>query len=92
MSTVGPRPYMVGEDKVLENEVDGYRVRRFIKPGITGWAAINGYRGGTDNLPLMIDRTKHDIWYLENWNLWLDIKIIIITIWQMITFNIPKAY
>ena len=92
MSTVGPRPHMVGEDEMLEKNVNRYRIRRFVKPGITGWAAINGYRGGTDDLDLMGKRTELDIWYLENWTVWLDIKIMIITVWQMITFRIPKAY
>ena len=53
MSTVGPRPHMVGEDSVLEKQVARYRIRRFVKPGITGWAAINGLRGGTENLKLI---------------------------------------
>jgi putative colanic acid biosysnthesis UDP-glucose lipid carrier transferase len=92
MSTVGPRPHMVGEDQELADRVINYRVRRFIKPGITGFAAIKGYRGGTDDIKLMSKRTDHDIWYLENWSLWLDIKIIATTIWQMVTFRIPKAY
>ena len=92
MSTVGPRPHMVGEDRELETRVNHYRVRRFVKPGITGFAAIKGYRGGTDDLDLMEKRTELDIWYLENWSLWLDIKIMAITVWQMLTFRIPKAY
>ena len=92
MSTIGPRPHMVGEDVALEKNVRRYRIRRFIKPGITGWAAINGLRGGTEDIELMIKRTEYDIWYIENWSMWLDIKIIFITIWQMITFRIPKAY
>ena len=92
MSTVGPRPHMVGEDKILEKRINRYRIRRFVKPGLTGWAAINGYRGGTDDLNLMLRRTEHDIWYLENWTIWLDLKIIFTTILQMITFRIPKAY
>ena len=92
MSVVGPRPHMVGEDEELEKLIPKYRVRRFVKPGITGWAQINGYRGGTDDLELMKKRTEYDIWYLENWSLSLDIKIILITIWQMVTFRIPKAY
>jgi len=92
MSTVGPRPHMVGEDEILEKTVPKYRVRRFVKPGITGWAAINGYRGGTDDMELMMKRTNQDIWYLENWSIWLDIKIMAITVWQMLTFRIPKAY
>ena len=92
MSTVGPRPHMVGEDHELAEKVINYRVRRFVKPGITGWAAINGYRGGTNDMALMSKRTEYDIWYLENWSFWLDIKIMAITIWQMLTFKIPKAY
>jgi lipopolysaccharide/colanic/teichoic acid biosynthesis glycosyltransferase len=92
MSTVGPRPHMVGEDHELAEQVNHYRIRRFVKPGITGLAAIKGYRGGTDDFDLMEKRTELDIWYLENWSLWLDIKITIITTWQMATFRIPKAY
>ena len=92
MSTVGPRPHMVGEDNELAENLLNYKVRRFVKPGITGWAAVNGYRGGTDNINLMSKRTEMDIWYLENWTLWLDIKIMAITIWQMVRFRIPKAY
>lgn len=92
MSTVGPRPHMVGEDHDLAEKVVNYRVRRFVKPGITGWAAINGFRGGTNDMNLMSKRTKQDIWYLENWSIWLDIKIMAITVWQMLTFRIPKAY
>ena len=92
MSTIGPRPHMVSEDKNLEEKLLFYQLRRFIKPGITGLAAIKGYRGGTDDLKLMETRTNYDIWYLENWTLWLDIKIIVKTIWQMIAFKIPKAY
>jgi len=83
---------MVGEDKELERSINQYRVRRFVKPGITGFAAIKGYRGGTDDLDLMEKRTELDIWYLENWTVWLDIKIMAITVWQMLTFRIPKAY
>lgn len=92
MSTVGPRPHMVGEDQNLVEKVINYKVRQFIKPGITGWAAINGYRGGTEDLDLMSKRTQKDIWYLENWSIWLDIKIMAITFSQMVTFRIPKAY
>ena len=92
MSTIGPRPHMVGEDHELAEHVNHYRLRRFVKPGITGLAAIKGYRGGTDDFDLMEKRTELDIWYLENWSLWLDIKIITITTWQMATFRIPKAY
>jgi putative colanic acid biosysnthesis UDP-glucose lipid carrier transferase len=92
MSTVGPRPHMVGEDLDLSEKIPRYRIRRFVKPGITGWSAVNGFRGGTNDLDLMTKRTELDIWYLENWTFWLDFKIIFITFWQMVTFRIPKAY
>jgi len=87
MSVVGPRPHMVSEDREIADKIDKYRIRRFVKPGITGLAAIKGYRGGTENLDLMQKRINHDIEYIENWSFWLDIKIAAITFWQMITFD-----
>ena len=87
MSVVGPRPHMVNEDKDIADKIKRYRIRRFVKPGITGLAAIKGYRGGTNNLKLMQKRIDYDIRYIEQWSLWLDIKIAIITFWKMITFN-----
>ena len=92
MSTVGPRPHMIGEDEFLEKNINNYKVRRFVKPGITGWAAMNGLRGGTDDLSLMEKRTNLDIFYIENWSILLDIRIILKTITQMLTLRIPKAY
>ncbi|MCD6204832.1 MAG: exopolysaccharide biosynthesis polyprenyl glycosylphosphotransferase, partial [Candidatus Marinimicrobia bacterium] len=92
MSVVGPRPHMLQEDLEIRKIVPRYRIRQFVKPGITGWAAVNGYRGGTKDLNLMKKRTEHDIWYIENWSLSLDVKIVLRTIWQMITFRIPNAY
>lgn len=92
MSTVGPRPHMTGEDEELQQLIPRYRMRRFVKPGITGLAAINGYRGGTENMELMTKRIDFDIHYLENWSFFLDFKIVFITVLQMITFRIPKAY
>ena len=92
MSIVGPRPHMLQEDLEIRKIVPKYRIRQFIKPGITGWAAVNGYRGGTKNLELMKKRTEHDIWYIENWSFDLDLKIVLKTVWQMLTFRIPNAY
>mgnify|MGYP006282077861 CR=1 FL=1 len=92
MSLVGPRPHMLEEDHQVRKEVPKYMIRQFIKPGITGWAAINGYRGGTTDIKQMQKRIEHDIYYIEFWSLWFDIKILGITLWQMITFNIPNAY
>ena len=87
MSVVGPRPHMVSEDKDIADKIKKYRIRRFVKPGITGLAAIMGYRGGTNNLKLMQKRIDYDIKYIEQWSLSLDIKIVIMTFWKMITFN-----
>ena len=87
MSVVGPRPHMVSEDQEIADKIDKYRIRRFVKPGITGLAAIKGYRGGTENLELMQKRINYDIEYIENWSIWLDLKIAIITFWQMLTFR-----
>ena len=67
-------------------------VRHWVKPGITGWAQIMGLRGETKELKQMEDRVKADIWYVENWNFWLDVKIIWKTVWNMITRNEKNAY
>jgi len=87
MSIVGPRPHMVEEDEAISKLLHKYKIRRFVKPGITGWAAVNGYRGGTDNMDLMQKRVDYDIYYLENWTPWLDTKIMFITTWKMLTFS-----
>lgn len=84
MSVVGPRPHMLKQTKEYSAIIDKYMVRHFIKPGLTGWAQVNGYRGETKELSQMEMRVKHDIWYIEHWNLLLDIKIILLTIWQAI--------
>jgi len=87
MSVVGPRPHMLDEDLAIRDKISKYRIRQFVKPGITGWAAVNGYRGGTPDLDLMQKRIDYDIWYIENWSFWLDMKIMWMTFWQMVTFN-----
>jgi len=87
MSVVGPRPHLLDEDLAIRDKISKYRIRQFVKPGITGWAAVNGYRGGTPDLDLMQKRIDYDIWYIENWSFWLDMKIMWMTFWQMVTFN-----
>ena len=87
MSVIGPRPHMVSEDQDIAEKIEKYRIRRFVKPGITGLAAIKGYRGGTENLKLMQKRIDYDIKYIEDWSILLDLKIALITFWQMITFR-----
>ena len=91
MSIIGPRPHMVEEDEAVSELLTKYKLRRFVKPGITGLAAVKGYRGGTANMDLMQERVNHDIYYIENWSMWMDIKIFFLTIWQMLTFT-TKAY
>lgn len=76
MSVVGPRPHMLKHTEDYSRLVDRYMMRHVVKPGITGWAQVNGYRGLTDELWKMEKRVQYDVWYVENWAFWLDIKII----------------
>ena len=80
MSIVGPRPHMLKHTSDYSELVDHFMIRQFVKPGITGWAQVNGYRGETRDLIQMEKRIEHDIWYLENWSLWLDVRIVFMTI------------
>ena len=79
MSIVGPRPHMLAHTEQYSALIDKYMVRHFVKPGITGWAQVTGYRGETKELWQMEGRVKRDIWYIENWSIWLDIRIIWMT-------------
>lgn len=79
MSIVGPRPHPLELNEQYKTLVDRYMARHKIKPGITGWAQINGYRGETDTLLKMQKRIEYDLHYIENWSLWLDLKIIALT-------------
>jgi putative colanic acid biosynthesis UDP-glucose lipid carrier transferase len=80
MSIVGPRPHVVSQNEAYKDQVDYYMQRHRVKPGITGWAQINGFRGETDTLEKMSKRVEFDLYYIENWSLWFDIKIIMMTI------------
>lgn len=91
MSVVGPRPHMVSHTEMYAKSVDKFMVRHFIKPGITGLAQTKGFRGEVENEKDIINRVKYDIFYLENWSLLLDIKIIIATIINAIKGE-KKAY
>lgn len=84
MSVVGPRPHMLKHTDEYSKIIDKFMVRHLIKPGITGWAQIHGYRGVTDEPKKMIKRVKYDRWYVENWTFLLDLLIIIRTITNMI--------
>ncbi len=90
MSIVGPRPHMLLHTDEYSPKVDKYMVRHFIRPGITGWAQIHGFRGETKELDLMEKRIKADLWYVENWSLWLDITIILRTAFSIL--NDKNAY
>lgn len=79
MSIVGPRPHMLHHTEVYGNAIKKYMVRHFYKPGITGLAQVTGFRGETKELWQMEERVKRDIWYIENWSFWLDIKIMYLT-------------
>lgn len=79
MSIVGPRPHMLKHTDEYSQQIDQYMIRHFMKPGITGWAQVNGFRGETQNLIQMQKRVEHDLWYLENWNLLVDIRIMFMT-------------
>lgn len=79
MSIVGPRPHMLHHTEIYSKLIDQYMVRHFSKPGITGWAQVTGFRGETKELWQMEERIHRDIWYIENWTFWLDIKIMLLT-------------
>lgn len=80
MSVVGPRPHMLKHTQDYSALIRNYMVRHLIKPGITGWAQVRGYRGQTEELWQMEKRVEHDIWYIEHWSLFLDIKIMVRTV------------
>jgi lipopolysaccharide/colanic/teichoic acid biosynthesis glycosyltransferase len=84
MSVVGPRPHMLKHTEEYSEIIDKYMVRHFIKPGITGLAQVKGYRGETITPDMMERRIKLDIFYMENWSFLLDIKIIFLTVWNIL--------
>lgn len=92
MSLVGPRPHMLKHTEMYSKLIGKYMVRHFVKPGITGWAQVTGSRGETHELWQMEERVKKDIWYIEHWSFWLDIKIMWLTIWNVIADKDTKAY
>ena len=91
MSVVGPRPHMLSQTEDFAKIIDHYMVRHFIKPGITGWAQVTGFRGEIHSEADIRNRVAADIWYMENWSFILDLKIIFLTVWKAITGD-SKAY
>jgi putative colanic acid biosysnthesis UDP-glucose lipid carrier transferase len=80
MSIVGPRPHAIAHNEEYRGKITGYMLRHKVKPGITGWAQVNGWRGETDTLDKMRSRVEHDLEYIRNWGIWLDLKIILLTV------------
>ncbi len=80
MSIVGPRPHAVAHNEEYRKLIHGYMLRHMVKPGITGWAQVNGWRGETDTTEKMAMRVKYDLDYINNWTLWFDLKIIALTV------------
>lgn len=91
MSVVGPRPHMVSHTEMYAKKIDKFMVRHFIKPGITGLAQTNGFRGEVENDKDIIYRVKYDIFYMENWSILLDLKIITMTVVNAVKGD-KKAY
>ncbi|ESS71522.1 UDP-glucose:undecaprenyl-phosphate glucose-1-phosphate transferase WcaJ [Methyloglobulus morosus KoM1] len=90
MSVVGPRPHAIAHNEYYRKQIQGYMLRHKVKPGITGQAQVNGCRGETDTLDKMEARIHHDLEYLKQWSLWLDIKIVILTVFK--GFASKQAY
>jgi putative colanic acid biosynthesis UDP-glucose lipid carrier transferase len=90
MSLIGPRPHAIAHNEQFVPLVASYDARHKVKPGITGWAQVNGFRGETDNIEKMRARVEHDIYYIENWSLWFDLKILILT--ALVVWTHPNAY
>jgi Undecaprenyl-phosphate glucose phosphotransferase len=80
MSLVGPRPHALAHDREYGQMITLYAARHNVKPGVTGWAQVNGWRGPTPQIDMMTRRVEHDLWYVDHWSLWLDIKILFATL------------
>ena len=84
MSLVGPRPHAIAHDDGYTKLIANYAFRQHVKPGLTGWAQIHGFRGETSRLELMERRVDHDLWYFKNWSFWLDLRIIASTVVELL--------
>lgn len=91
MSVVGPRPHPSPLNIDSKNKIENYLLRHLVKPGVTGWAQVNGFRGETDNIEKMRKRIEYDLYYIENWSLGLDLRIIFLTIFEMLKGD-PNAF
>ena len=84
MSLVGPRPHALAHDNQYDQLIATYAIRHKMKPGITGWAQVNGFRGETPEIGMMKQRVDSDLWYIEYWSLWLDIRILLLTVARLL--------
>ena len=84
MSLVGPRPHAVAHDDGYSKVIAKYAFRQHVKPGLTGWAQVNGFRGETARLEQMERRVDCDLWYIKNWSFWLDLKILALTLFELV--------
>jgi len=84
MSLVGPRPHALAHDNYFENLLQDYAFRHHVKPGMTGWAQVNGLRGATPSVEQIAQRVQLDLWYINNWSLWLDIQILVKTFFEVL--------
>jgi len=91
MSVIGPRPHPTPMNLEIKDSISNYQQRHLVKPGITGWAQVNGFRGETSDPDSLRKRVESDIWYIENWSIWLDIKIAWLSVWLMLKGD-PRAY
>ena len=80
MSLVGPRPHAVAHNEIYRRKIQGYMLRHKVRPGITGWAQVNGWRGETDTIEKMEKRVEHDLQYIQRWSIWMDIAIMFLTV------------
>lgn len=87
MSIVGPRPHATAHNSMFEDKIFVFSRRHVVKPGITGWAQVNGYRGPTDTLEKMKRCVEYDLYYIDNWSFWLDVRIVIMTLFRMAYAN-----
>ncbi|MGO4713750.1 exopolysaccharide biosynthesis polyprenyl glycosylphosphotransferase [Bradyrhizobium sp. 2TAF24] len=87
MSLVGPRPHAVSHNEMFIPEIKLFSRRHNVKPGLTGWAQVNGYRGETDTLDKMIRRIECDLYYIDHWSLWFDLRILFLTVFSMKTYT-----
>jgi Undecaprenyl-phosphate glucose phosphotransferase len=87
MSIVGPRPHATAHNLAFQNMIKPFSRRHVVKPGITGWAQVNGYRGATDTLEKMRRRIEYDLYYVDNWSFMLDMKIILLTLFSKAAYR-----